>query len=117
MKKTYALFAIAVLTLVVLLFITNPELLDKIWLWIIGFIGYLLILVEKGYKAVTNAFKKSDDAEQPPSGKFISSIFAQDQEKTAELEKIEEKIHKIEKQIRSGFRSAGNSTSLFGRWR
>ncbi|MEX2593463.1 MAG: DUF5675 family protein [Anditalea sp.] len=101
MKKLLALFAVAVFTILVLLFITNPELLDKAWLWIIGFIGYLLILIEKGFKTVASAFKKSEETDQPLSQESISSFFNPNHDKKAKGEKIEEKILKIEKQLQA----------------
>lgn len=59
MKHAAALFFIAVLAITILLFFTNPALLEKVWLWIIGFIGYILLLLEKGFRAVTDWFRRA----------------------------------------------------------
>lgn len=58
MKRLAVLMVVAMSTLLVLIFITHPEWLDKAWLWVIGFIGYILVLFEKGTKILTDAFKK-----------------------------------------------------------
>ncbi|WKN43031.1 DUF5675 family protein [Tunicatimonas pelagia] len=52
MKHVAALLFVALLTTVILLFLANPTLLEEIWLWIIGFIGYVILLLEKGFKAI-----------------------------------------------------------------
>lgn len=58
MKRITILFFVAVATLVVLLFFTNPGLLDNLWLWIIGFIGYIIALVNTGVEKLNSLFKK-----------------------------------------------------------
>jgi hypothetical protein len=57
MKNFAALLVIALLAVVVLIFVTNPDLLGKIWLYLIGFIGYILALADKGIKSIGKAFK------------------------------------------------------------
>ena len=47
----------ALLTVALLLFLTNPELLEEIWLWVVGFIGYIVLLLERGFQAVANIVK------------------------------------------------------------
>ena len=67
MKRITILFFVAVATLVVLLFFTNPELLDNLWLWIIGFIGYIIALVNTGIEKLNNLFKKEGGQHPPPA--------------------------------------------------
>ena len=57
MKHLAALLFVALLTTVVLLFFTNPELLQDVWLWIIGFIGHILLLLEKGFQSVAQVVR------------------------------------------------------------
>lgn len=97
MRKLLALFAVAGFTLVILLFITNPELLDKVWIWAIGFIGYLLLLVEKGIRMVANAFN-TDRAHPVTQGSF-PSMLTPAFDKLEKEEQKEKKIPEKEKQL------------------
>lgn len=87
MKHFGALLFVALATIVVLLFLANPTLLGEIWLWIIGFIGYIILLVEKGFKAIVGSIK-SDPKIHPPTSETPLS-FSDDQltRKVAELER------------------------------
>ncbi|WKN33296.1 DUF5675 family protein [Porifericola rhodea] len=58
MTRLAALLLVAFLAIAILLFLTNPELLDKVWLWVIGFIGYIVTLFEKGFGALSKTFQK-----------------------------------------------------------
>lgn len=97
MKQFAALLFIALLTIAVLLFISNPELLEDIWLWIIGFIGYIILLLEKGFKSVVSAVRgdpknTSDRSNEPlPFASSPSHSVAQ----------LETKITQLEQQLRS----------------
>jgi hypothetical protein len=59
MKNFAALLVIVLVAVVILIFATNPDLLGKVWLYIIGFIGYILALGENGIKSIAKAFKGS----------------------------------------------------------
>ena len=69
MKHAAALFFIAVLAITILLFFTNPALLEKVWLWVIGFIGYILVLFEKGFRSVKDWFRRATTPETLTTGK------------------------------------------------
>ncbi len=71
----------------VLFFFANPLLLEDIWLWIIGFIGYIVLLVEKGFKAVVSSLKPEPKTLPPPTDAPFSFAHDQLKHKVAELER------------------------------
>ncbi|MCL6258120.1 DUF5675 family protein [Aquiflexum sp. TKW24L] len=99
MKNLAALLVIACIAVLVLIFVTNPDLLNKIWLYIIGFIGYVVVLVEKGYKKIASALTPNKEVPKIPlallqtSPPTSTSIFP---EKLAEELKPEQKIKDLE---------------------
>ncbi len=98
MKRLLLLIVVAVLTIVVLFFFTNPEFLDKVWFWIIGFIGYIIVLLEKGVKVFSDALKKDKEGDSTQT-KFSLPFFAKDPRQKSHMEKLEERILQIEKQL------------------
>lgn len=62
MKRALILFLVAVITIVILLLIYNPFLIEKIWLWVVGLIGSIVALIQQGWKWIqqqTQAFKNT----------------------------------------------------------
>jgi hypothetical protein len=105
MKNFAALLIIASLAILVLIFVTNPELLSKIWLYIIGFIGYVVVLVEKGFNKIAAAFtpnkekpKSTETTHQTPSSPVLQPI----SEEKSEIEALEQKIKDLEIQLHNG---------------
>lgn len=99
MKNLAALLVIACIAVLVLIFVTNPDLLSKIWLYIIGFIGYVVVLVEKGYKKLAAAFSSNKEIPKPTLALFQSSPPTPSPvipEKIAETSKTEQKINDLE---------------------
>ncbi|HSJ69329.1 MAG TPA: DUF5675 family protein [Anditalea sp.] len=99
MKKFAALLVIALIAILVLVILTNPDVLGKAWLYVIGFIGYVLVLVENGYKKIAETFKvtketKTDDPPHPPASKNhdINII----EQKTKEIASLQQKIKDLE---------------------
>ncbi|MEX2512752.1 MAG: DUF5675 family protein [Cyclobacteriaceae bacterium] len=64
MNRFAGLLIIAFIALLVVLFIVNPQYLDKVWMWLVGFIGYIILLVEKGGTALKNLFSKNPSEKQ-----------------------------------------------------
>jgi hypothetical protein len=113
MKNFAALLVIASLAILVLLFVTNPELLGKIWLYIIGFIGYVAVLVEKGYQKLAAVFTSNKEKpnalvaiQQPASVPSTPAVT----EKTAEISKLEQKIKDLEVKLQGA--KSGGETAL-----
>ncbi|QHT66458.1 hypothetical protein GXP67_07215 [Rhodocytophaga rosea] len=102
MKHAAALFFIAVLAITILLFFTNPEWLEKVWLWIIGFIGYIILLFEKGFRAVTDRFRRA--TESTDTGKIVLAdavpvvVSSEEAIKTAQLQ---QRIVEVENQLKA----------------
>jgi hypothetical protein len=59
MNKLTGLLVLAAVILTVLFFYSNPDILGDIWLWIVGFIGYLIVLFEKGFQRLKRLFENS----------------------------------------------------------
>lgn len=93
MKKGVGLIIVAIITTLLLVFFTNPELLDKVWLWLIGFAGYILVLLENTYKSLTKAFgsKKKTDPAEP--------VFRDNEKMQSQVQAIEARILQIEKKL------------------
>ncbi|MEM9834177.1 MAG: DUF5675 family protein [Bacteroidota bacterium] len=72
MKHFAALLFVAVLTITILLFVNNPELLEEIWLWIVGFIGYIVLLLERGFQAVASAVRTQPGTPVTPTNTNVS---------------------------------------------
>lgn len=95
MKRWAVLLVVAIFTLLVLLFMTHPEWLDKIWLWVIGFIGYILVLIEKGGKILSGAFRKKLGQESTQTKITVKEV--PDKMATiSQIEMLEKRIKKIE---------------------
>ena len=99
MKRFIALLVVAVFTTVILLFFTYPESLDKVWLWIIGFIGYIWLLLENGVKAISDTFKNREEETSNFKGsQLLPSIPVK--EGLTRLDKMEERLLHIEKRLK-----------------
>jgi hypothetical protein len=102
MKNFAALLVIASVAILVLIFLTNPDLLSKIWLYIIGFIGYVVVLVEKGYQKLAAAFStKKEIAEIPEPSKQTTNppspvLISEDK---SELVLLQQKITDLESRL------------------
>lgn len=101
MKRLSALLVVAALTVVILIFFTNPGWLDKIWLWIIGFIGYILVLAENAFKTLAGALKKETAGNSTVSRESISSFFTPSPAKQDKTKGLEEKISSIERELQN----------------
>ena len=69
MNRLPGLLVLAGVILLVLFFYSNPEVLDKIWLWLVGFIGYLIVLLGKGYEKIKGLFIENNPAPNPTTPK------------------------------------------------
>lgn len=113
MRNFAALLVIALLAIVTLIFVTNPDLLSKVWLYILGFIGYVMVLVEKGIKSIGNAFKKEPVA--PPTPIPISplpaaaSLPVQQTVVNSDKAKLEQKIIELELKLQNASSDSGES--------
>ncbi|MDF9800771.1 hypothetical protein OKW21_006034 [Catalinimonas alkaloidigena] len=107
MTRLAALLFIALLTVAILLFLTNPELLEEVWLWIIGFIGYIIALVQKGFQSVKELFKREtvgQDKEKkniniPPP---VVDSTKPSGETHPKIDQLQQKIAQLEQQLNAG---------------
>ncbi|WP_373521924.1 DUF5675 family protein [Aquiflexum sp.] len=99
MKKFAALLIIALVAIIVLVLFTNPNLFGKAWLYVIGFIGYVVVLVENGFKKIAGAFSgskesKTDGFPLPHVDKNNDSQVIE--QKTKEISALNQKIKDLE---------------------
>ncbi len=72
MNRYLVLFFLVILIVLAVVFFTEPQLLDKIWMWLVGFIGYIIILIEKGAEGLKELFtskKPASEKEEPPESR------------------------------------------------
>lgn len=81
MKRFLGLLFVALIVLVLVLLVTRPGLLQSIWLWLVGFIGYVVYFINRGAKNLLALFKQ----EPAPS----PAVSAQDDAAASDLGKIE----------------------------
>lgn len=99
MKKFAALLIIALVAILVLVIFTNPEVLGKAWLYVLGFIGYVVVLVENGFKKISGAFSGSKEKvpdvlpSLPDENKNDSQ---ETEQKTKEILSLQQKIKELE---------------------
>lgn len=87
---------VAAVTVLFLLFFTDPELLDKVWLWLVGLAGYILVLLEKGFKSLSQLFEAKGTLPQQPT--HVDSAPSDENIRT-KIETIEDRILRIETQL------------------
>lgn len=59
MKRLLILFVVAILTLTVVFIIYRPDILEKIWLWVIGLIGPIIGFSRAGAKSLMRLTKSN----------------------------------------------------------
>lgn len=96
MKRLMALVLVAAVTVLVLLFFSNPQLLDKLWLWMVGLAGYILILLERGFKSLSGLFegKKAQPPQPPPPASPLPYG-----DLHSKIEKMEGRLSQIESKL------------------
>ncbi len=57
MKHFVILLLVAVITITIVLLVYRPDLLEDVWLWIIGLIGPIIGLVRAGIKSMFKFIK------------------------------------------------------------
>lgn len=60
MKHFVIVFIVALLTLSIMFAIYRPDLLEDIWLWVIGLIGPIIGVIQALIKSVHKFFKQLD---------------------------------------------------------
>lgn len=60
MKHFLIVLIVAVITITIVFVIYRPDLLEDIWLWIIGLIGPIIGIVRKGLRSLSKLFKIFD---------------------------------------------------------
>lgn len=111
MKKFAALLIIALVAILVLVVLTNPEVLGKAWLYVLGFIGYVVVLVENGFKKIATAFSGSKEtkSENLPSPPIEESKDSQEiEQKSKEIASLQQKIKELEIKLKNSETESGS---------
>jgi len=72
-KRILILLFVAIITIGIILFINNPGLLDKVWLWIVGLIGSIVAIVQHGWKWLQQQYESAKKKLQPKSKENVST--------------------------------------------
>ena len=62
MRHALILILVALITISVILVIYRPDLLEDVWLWLVGLIGPIVGFVKAIIKSISNFFKSLDNA-------------------------------------------------------
>ncbi len=106
---------IALIAIGLLIFLTNPDLLGKAWLYVVGFIGYLMVLAEKGFGALAGLFKQEDNKKTEKSeSKSDSTVLDPTiiDVKNTKIAELEQKIIEMEQRL-SAKNEDGNMLSTY----
>ena len=61
MKNALILIFIALLTIAVMFIIYRPDLLEEIWLWLVGLIGPIIAVIKSGIKSISKYIKSFEN--------------------------------------------------------
>ena len=97
MKRALLLIVVALLAIAVLLFIFNPQVLEDIWLWIVGLVGYIIGFIKQGGEWIGKQFSgKPEKApardSSPPAPQAVAA-------NSAEISSLQQKISDLERQL------------------
>ncbi|MFC4871906.1 DUF5675 family protein [Negadavirga shengliensis] len=98
MKRLLGLLAIALIAVLILLLVTNPEILNKVWMWLIGFAGYVYLLIEKGVEALKSPFQAKPDVTPKKTGPQVPGPIPGPEKPRS----LEDHVEKIEGLLRKG---------------
>ncbi|MEQ6166052.1 MULTISPECIES: hypothetical protein [unclassified Ekhidna] len=62
MRHALILILVALITISIVLVIYRPDLLEDVWLWLVGLIGPIIGFVKAIVKSISNFFKSLDNA-------------------------------------------------------
>ncbi|WP_370086230.1 hypothetical protein [Ekhidna sp.] len=62
MRHALILILVALITISIILVIYRPDLLEDIWLWLVGLIGPIIGFTKAIVKSISNFFKSMDHA-------------------------------------------------------
>ena len=66
MRRTIVLVLIALGLIAILLFVYNPHLLEKVWLWVIGLIGLIASAFKNLIQTLTDSFRRTSEKKEGP---------------------------------------------------
>jgi len=110
MKRFFVLLLIAALIIGLVVFFTNPGMLDEVWLWMIGFAGVIVGFFRNMYEQVKDVFKKEEVQEATP----IKTIYSPTPEQSVYTKKLEEEVEQLKEKISIGDGVVNTQTAFDG---
>lgn len=111
MKRFFALLLIGAVIITVLLFFTNPSLLDEIWLWLIGFLGSIIGFFRNIFDKLKDAF--SSEKETNPNANTSQKAHGIEVEKAKlNLERVKYEIERNKKILEEEKQQQFNGTTI-----
>jgi hypothetical protein len=107
MRNLIVLIIVALVTITILLFLFNPEILTDIWLWIVGLIGPIIALFRGAIEGLSNAFKKDQrqDSKKSPPDPAIERAHKE------RIKQLEDQVARLEKSLAEN-RDAFDGTTI-----
>lgn len=98
MKRFAGLLLLALVILTIAFFIYNPQVIENIWMWLVGLIGYIVYFLNKGADAIKNLFKSPASSGSQGQGKNTSEKvpLTQLENKEPDISDLERLINKIQ---------------------
>lgn len=106
MKRILFLLAVALVTLGVLLFIYNPQIIEKVWLWLVGLAGVIVTAIKSGIDWIKGLTGKSKDKDAPKSEtqktkEYSEQLRASTKNWEEEKSKLNNRIEELESRLLS----------------
>ena len=111
MKNFLFILIVIVFTVLLLLFITNPGLLDKIWLWIVGLIGGIIGLFRNIVDQLKGVSGDDESAKNESSKTLVEAAKIQ-QQTTAKVDELVKKIEDKDKNKVEALNKPFNGTTI-----
>lgn len=65
MNRVLFLIVVALVTLGIVFWVKKPEVIENIYLWLIGFAGVIIRLLQEVSEKITDLFNKDKDSKKP----------------------------------------------------
>lgn len=99
---------VVILTICALIIIKRPDIINKIWLWLIGFAGPIIGFAKKGFESIAQFLNPSNitsgnnklSNNQLPDEKEVNNIISKEKDYLNEIETLNQQVTYLEYQLR-----------------
>jgi hypothetical protein len=115
MSRSFLIALFVILLVLAILFVTQPQVLDKVWMWLVGFAGYIVLLVRRASDSLKGLFGKTPALAENGSPK---NTYPDEPVFTAPspvIDELKSKINELEERLQQTLSAEGiplNSTSV-----